>query len=568
MLMERKVLIGIVLVAVLISGLLLVAPRFQLFFTVQPTPTPTQIPTEIPTQIEEIDDYLDTLPPLLPEVGREEIDFTILNKVHYILKEKSVFKEMTEDPGYLLRSAVKNIFAFLAVPQDQIPPWAWEIVEKELAKGQEIPDYSCLNEIVYRLSQDPKYADLNDPLRKEELLRAAIGDGEKGTGLIGALGDPFASYIPARNYKLGQMQREAFLGKYIGLGITLNKNDQGYFVITEVFEGSPAQKAGLKEGDWILAIDDHDPRGCTTYEVIMYTKSSGEGVPIKFLIKTTEIVTEGEKKIIKEVIKEITVIRGVVKRMFVFSVPGVYLPNGRGNTGDQKYLPFILPLRDRNGNVVEDIVYIKITEFTIQMAQDLAIVLTTIDLEKYQGIIIDLRENPGGILGSVVMAIDMFLPEKVTFYQEKNASGIVTKYGQDNIDLVPPEIPVVILISGETKLYHGTYSAAELFAAALRDHGRATLIGEKTGGKGTVNQVIPLEGGDYGALYIAIKLWLTPSGQQVEREDRDKDGIFEIGGIEPDIPVSWSPEDYKQHDQDINYDPQLFEAIDYLRGKQ
>ena len=122
-------------------------------------------------------------------------------------------------------------------------------------------------------------------------------------------------------------------------------------------------------------------------------------------------------------------------------------------------------------------------------------------------------------------------------------------------------LTVVILVN------KNSYSGAELFPAALRDNGRATVISpdDRTGGKGTINRVFELKGGKQGALYIAFAIYLTPSGNMVEKLDLDKDGYYEIGGIAPDIKVNWTSDDFIENGRNPNYDPTLFEAIEYIR---
>jgi carboxyl-terminal processing protease len=170
---------------------------------------------------------------------------------------------------------------------------------------------------------------------------------------------------------------------------------------------------------------------------------------------------------------------------------------------------------------------------------DLSTELERVVDEGYRGVILDLRRNPGGALDATVDVADMFLDDGVVLTQvdrDGNRTEYRAKSGGEAIDL-----KVAILVS------KGSASGSEVLSGALRDHGRAKLIGEQTFGKGSVNHIRELSNG--GALYVTIARWLTPNGEQIE-------GV----GLVPDIPVTLSDDDIAN-----NRDTQLFAAIDYLR---
>jgi carboxyl-terminal processing protease len=165
--------------------------------------------------------------------------------------------------------------------------------------------------------------------------------------------------------------------------------------------------------------------------------------------------------------------------------------------------------------------------------------LSDIEEKGYRGLILDLRRNPGGGLSATVEIADLFLDSGVILIQ-------VDKEGNETVEQADggdegEEIPLVLLVG------RGSASGAEVLAAAVRDNGRAVLIGGTTFGKGSVNHLRELSDG--GALYITIARWLTPNGEQIEAI-----------GLAPDIEVVLTDEDIE-----LGRDVQLFEAIDYLR---
>jgi len=188
--------------------------------------------------------------------------------------------------------------------------------------------------------------------------------------------------------------------------------------------------------------------------------------------------------------------------------------------------------------VVPDVAYIELQQFTEQTVGDLSKELKKVVDDGYKGLILDLRRNPGGALDATVNVADMFL-DGGTVLTQVDRDGKRTEYdakpGGEAVNL-----PVAILVS------KGSASGSEVLSGALRDHGRAKLIGEQTFGKGSVNHIRELSNG--GALYVTIARWITPNGEQIE-------GV----GLTPDIPITPSDDDVKN-----NRDTQLFAAIDYL----
>jgi carboxyl-terminal processing protease len=200
---------------------------------------------------------------------------------------------------------------------------------------------------------------------------------------------------------------------------------------------------------------------------------------------------------------------------------------------------FTHEVEDADGNPVNDIAYVELQQISDETVSDLRDVIRNIEEKGYRGLILDLRRNPGGGLRATVEIADLFLESGTILIQvDKEGNELVERAnGGDQGE----EIPLVVLVG------KGSASGAEVLAAAVRDNGRAILIGSTTFGKGSVNHLRQLSDG--GALYITIARWLTPSGEQIEAI-----------GLAPDIEVVPSEEDIE-----LRRDIQLFAAIDYLR---
>ncbi len=524
-------------------------------------------PTPAPTELTE--DYIRTLPSFCPKAGIEDIDLTVLQDVVFILETNSVFMSPVfeetfgktgKDQDYLLRKARDTIFSgFLGIPPDQIPQWAKDWVEAEISSGNY--DYEVFNRIYQELIQEPQYEYLKDPSQKEKLLKVSI------EGMIRALEDPFTTYISRDYWKTSE--EGSLKGRYQGVGIGVTKNERGEIAISIVSPGSPAEKAGLKPGDAILAVDGKSTLECTTTEFVLCIKAMRDTavsttIRIGPFVRHIAIIEEPTLNLIvrrklTDELEEVQVTMEEIKVRDLYTGPGVELPDDRGSTGEN--LPYYYPLRDREGEEHPEILYIFIEEFTHQMAMDLEYVLENLDMEKFAGVIVDVRGNTGGRVDALIYCVDYFLLGEELISTMKYADGTVIEHRHDQWDLVPEDIPLVVLVD------KGSASGAELFPAALRDNGRAVIIGkdERTAGKGSVNYYFSLRDGEYGALYVSIGFWYTPSGQMIEAQDLDHDGYYEIGGITPDILVEWTDEDIIENQRDpAFYDPTLFKAIEYI----
>ena len=359
--------------------------------------------------------------------------------------------------------------------------------------GADAGDYSILQEIEDILNEDFVNPDAVDT---QTLLNGAI-DGE-----IDALGDAHTVYISPEDFALGV---DIISGTFQGIGAQVDQDPvTGEIVIVTPFRDSPAEKAGIRAGDVILAVDGESTEGWSVAEAVKRIRGE-QGTPVTITIRDS-----------KDETRDVTIERDtiVIPTVFTRAVVGA------------------------DGVTVPDVAYIELQQFTEETVDDLSTELERVVEEGYRGVILDLRRNPGGALDATVDVADMFLDDGVVLTQvdrDGNRTEYRAKSGGEAIDL-----KVAILVS------KGSASGSEVLSGALRDHGRAKLIGEQTFGKGSVNHIRELSNG--GALYVTIARWLTPNGEQIE-------GV----GLAPDIPVTLSDDDIAN-----NRDTQLFAAIDYL----
>jgi carboxyl-terminal processing protease len=317
-------------------------------------------------------------------------------------------------------------------------------------------------------------------LDSANMSRAAI------EGMIQALDDPYTSYLDAEEYILGTSLLE---GSYNGIGAYVTVKDEQITIIAPIAD-SPADKAGIKAGDVILEIDGEPVTGLSLVEAIIKIRGP-QGTAVRLLV-----LHEGET-----VPVEIEIIRATLE------IPSVRYEM-RGDIG-----------------------YINITEFTEQTPDELDAALQNLTDNEAAGIILDLRGNPGGLLDAVVDVASFFLSEGVVV-KVRNNQGQITEY-EVKKDRPENDLPMEVLVD------NASASGSEVLAGALQDHGRATIAGTTTYGKGSVDALYPLSDGS--GLYLTIARWLTPNGRLIEGQ-----------GIEPDITLQLTGDEAVQW------------AIDYL----
>ncbi len=297
-------------------------------------------------------------------------------------------------------------------------------------------------------------------------------------GLMSNL-DAHSAYLTASDFDDLKVQTD---GEFGGLGITVGMKDGALTVIAPI-EGTPADKAGLKAGDIILKIDDKSTLNMTIDEAVSLMRGK-VGDPIDLTI-----VREGESKPIR-----VHIVRGIIK------IDSVY---------DKKI-----------GN---DILYIRVTSFDKKVVKEVKKAFKEAPWAK--GMILDLRNNPGGLLDQAVGLVDLFVDSGVIVSQKGRYKKDDKVYKASSSNTLI-EIPVVVLVNG------GSASASEIVSGALQDHKRAVLVGEKTFGKGSVQVILPIT--EKEAIKLTIARYYLPSGRTIQAV-----------GVTPDITVL--PGEVKTH---------------------
>ncbi len=302
----------------------------------------------------------------------------------------------------------------------------------------------------------------------KKLIESAIN------GMLSSL-DPHSGYLDAESFNYMSEQTK---GKFGGLGIEVTM-ENGLVKVVSPIDDTPAAKAGIKAGDYITNIDDETVLGLTLNEAV--SKLRGKiGTKVKLSIRRVN-----SKPI------ELTIRRQEIKIQSVKS-----------------------EIKD------DSICYIRISSFTEDIDKAITDAVNKAKKQlnnKLLGIVIDVRNNPGGLLDQAVSVSDLFLEQgEIVSTRSRNEADTV-KFMANEGDIAK-DLPIVVMIN------EGSASASEILAGALQDHHRAIVLGEKSFGKGSVQTVIPLR--DYGAMRITTARYYTPSGRSIQAK-----------GIEPDIEV-------------------------------
>jgi carboxyl-terminal processing protease len=336
-------------------------------------------------------------------------------------------------------------------------------------------------------------------VKEDTLLEGAVA------GMAESLKDPYTVYFTKEQM---QMFNEDIAGSYVGIGISISPPDEnGLISVVEPFEGSPAQKAGVKQGDKIVKVDDRDVTGLKDENLVVNMIRGKEDTNVKI---TFYRPSEGRYI-------ELEMVRKNIK---IENIKSEVLPGGIG--------------------------YIKLIKFDAEIANYFKDHLDKLLGKGIKGLIIDVRDNPGGRYDQVVAIADRLLPKgKIVYTEDKYKNQRIEYSDEKELNL-----PMVLLVNGNSA------SASEILAGALKDFKKGTLVGTKTFGKGLVQTDFLLNDGS--GIKVTIARYFTPSGVCIQ-------GI----GIVPDVEVQL-PDKYKNvpvSQLPRAEDSQLTKAVEVIKGQ-
>ncbi len=390
----------------------------------------------------------------------------------------------------LMESALQGMVAAAEQPdaQDVIDPALPESFGQ--AVGEQTTD--DINELFapFWASWDLLHDAYGDVLDDTALMEGAL------RGMLESLGDPHTDYMDPETY--AQIM-QAMSSEYEGIGATVRQNeDTGGLELISIMEGSPAEKAGLRAGDEIVMVDGEDVTELSQNEIIALVRGPA-GSTVELGIRRPKESNLLDFDVVRE-------------RINVPSVSSEMLE--------------------------DDIAYVRLSQFDLDTGTLLRGVINELDANTLNGLVLDVRSNPGGYLTTSIDVASVFISEgPVVIERGPNREQTYQALGNANA----ADVPMVVLVD------QGSASASELIAGALQDRGRATVVGMPTFGKGSVQTWRELSNG--GGVRITISRWYTPDGRSVS-----------AAGIDPDIVVPF------EVDSPDDEDPQLQTALSVLKG--
>jgi len=362
----------------------------------------------------------------------------------------------------------------------------FSFINKSLAANESIYDkIDLFGEVLDKINKE--YV---DEVNQSKIMDAAIN------GVLQSL-DPYSAYMSPEMF--GSMQTETS-GKFGGLGIEVGM-ESGVVKIISPIDDTPAAKAGVKAGDYIIKIDGIQVQGKSLTEAVELMRGPvGSGI-------------------------EITIRRIGTKKALTFNI-----------------IREIIEVKSVKSEILDkSIGYIKLTSFNENSSSQIKNSLNKFKKDSLKGYILDLRNNPGGLLSQAIKITDYFLNDGVIVSTKSRKSSENRKWFATKGDEINGKTLIVLI-------NYGSASASEIVAGALKDHKRAIILGENSYGKGSVQSIIPLE--NKGAIRLTISKYYLPSGQS----------ISEIG-VTPDIEVAEKSKDFKKNtktDNQLNFALKLF----------
>jgi len=349
-------------------------------------------------------------------------------------------------------------------------------------------DFSLFWEVFKILPE--KYID-KDAVSAQEMVYGAIA------GMVRSLGDPYTAFV---NPKQNELIKSELAGAYEGVGIQIGFNEDKRLAVIAPLSGTPAEREGIFAKDIIAKIDKRDTFDLTLPEAVELIRG-----PAGTKVKLT-LIREGEAEPIEKEVERANI--------DVKSVEVEFRNAGSG-----------------------EIAIIKVSRFGEKTDSEWDMAVGEVEVRDVDGVIVDMRNNPGGLLSSAIHLGGEFVSGSIVKQRDANGREVESSAEKQGRLL---KMPLVVIVNG------GSASAAEIFAGAIQDKGRGKIIGEQTFGKGTVQDVVDLPGGS--SLHVTIAQWLTPNGNSIQD-----------AGITPDIVI-----DLTTDDREAKRDPQLDRALEEI----
>lgn len=324
-------------------------------------------------------------------------------------------------------------------------------------------------------------------------------------GMFANLGDPYTQYYSKDEFS---KLMETLDGRYKGIGVLVQASKEGFIKVVQVFDGSPASEAGLKEGDYIIKVEGKEYSADQMEEAVAIMKGE-EDTNVKITVRRMEEDGKNFKDIDMEVARR----------------------DVKVDTIDES----LMEIRDKK------IGYIHIKSFDDVTGEDFEASYKKLKDAGMEGLVLDLRNNPGGSLDVCLDIADKFLDKGVIVTTEDKKGEVITEESDEEKD----DIPMTVLVN------ENSASASEILSGALKDRDRAKIIGKKTFGKGIVQKLFPLDDGS-GAK-ITISEYHTPSGAKINKV-----------GVEPDIEVENTEEGLEISKKNFSKDDQFKKALQLL----
>ncbi len=375
----------------------------------------------------------------------------------------------------------------------------WIVILALVALALQVSAAKKDDELFRRFEELARVVDKIESNYVEEVDRHKLFEGAI-EGMLRKL-DPYSSYIPEDTYRLF---REETQGRFGGLGIVISipqsGRSAGWITVMSVLEGTPADEAGIRKDDVIGEIDGKSTRNFSLIEAVGILRGEvGTEVALTLYRRGSDEL-------------KVTLTRAVIKIESVKGMKRDKETNGWSYFVDEK----------------DKIAYVRVAAFQEDTARDLERTLRDLLGEGMKALVLDLRFNHGGLYPSAIAVTDLFLSEGDIVSTRGRAQLGETRSARKKGTL--PDFPLAVLVNDASA------SASEIVAGAIQDHKRGRLVGTRTFGKGSVQNIIPIEGSE-AALKLTTQRWYTPSGRCVSGDDAGP------GGLAPDIEVSFADEE-------------------------